>query len=85
MTPTSAHCCCHERSDHCLSGGGQALQREGGWPHGIFVEVGLVAEAERRVPRFELLYTSEEADDVAVFGVRGHPVPGSRREGWRAG
>ncbi|HSS10849.1 MAG TPA: hypothetical protein VLL25_13250 [Acidimicrobiales bacterium] len=24
-------------------------------------------------------------DDVAVLGVRGHPVPGSRREGWRAG
>src|SRR5262249_27388602 len=27
----------------------------------------------------------EEANDIAVLGVRGHPVPGSRREGWRAG
>ena len=27
----------------------------------------------------------EEADDLAVLGVRGHPVPGSRREGRRAG
>src|SRR5512135_2494400 len=23
--------------------------------------------------------------DIAVLGIRGHPVPGSRREGWRAG
>src|SRR5262249_7713303 len=41
--------------------------------------------AERRVPRFELLRALEEADDLAVLGVRGHPVPESRREGWRAG
>jgi hypothetical protein len=27
----------------------------------------------------------EEADDIAVLGMRGHPVPESRREGWRAG
>jgi hypothetical protein len=27
----------------------------------------------------------EEADDLAVFGVRGHSVPGSRREDRRAG
>jgi hypothetical protein len=26
-----------------------------------------------------------EADDLAVLGMRGHPVPESRREGWRAG
>jgi len=52
---------------------------------GAFVEVRLVAEAERRVPRVELLRALEEADDIAVLGIRGHPVPGSRREGWRAG
>src|SRR3989441_13094944 len=33
----------------------------------------------------ELVRALEEADDIAVLGVRGHPVPGSRREGWRAG
>src|SRR5438034_9121279 len=82
---SSAHRFLHERADPCLFGGGQLLQREGGRPHGAFVEVRLVAEAERRVPRFELLRTLEEADDIAVLGVRGHPVPGFRREGWRAG
>ena len=35
--------------------------------------------------RLELLRALEEADDLAVLGIRGHPVPGSRREGWRAG
>src|SRR5918997_2308546 len=75
----------HERADLCLFGGGQLLQREGGRPHGAFVEVRLVAEAERRVPRLELLGALEEADDLAVLGVRGHPVPGFRQEGWRAG
>src|SRR5712691_7150909 len=34
---------------------------------------------------FELLRALEEADDLAVLGIRGHPVPESRREGWRAG
>src|SRR3989441_7227743 len=75
----------HERVDPCLFGGSQVLQREGDGPHGTFVEVRLVAEAERRVPRLELVRALEEADDIAVPGVRGHPVPGSRREGWRAG
>src|SRR5215213_2057176 len=81
----SAHRLLHQRDDPCLFGGGQLLEREGGRPHGAFVEVRLVAEAERRVPRFELLRALEEADDIAVLGIRGHPVPGSRREGWRAG
>src|SRR5919108_3164877 len=81
----SAHRFLHERADLCLFGGGQLLQREGGWPHGAFVEVRLVAEAERRIPRLELLRALEEADDIAVLCVRRHPVPGSRREVWRAG
>jgi hypothetical protein len=34
---------------------------------------------------FELLRALEEADDLAVLGIRGHPVPESRLEGWRAG
>src|SRR5215218_8985995 len=81
----SAHRSLHERADLCLLGGGQLLQREGGRPHGAFVEVRLVAEAERRVPRVELLRALEEADDLAVLGIRRHPVPGFRREVWRAG
>jgi hypothetical protein len=32
-----------------------------------FVEVRLVAEAKRRIPRFELLSILEEADDVAAL------------------
>ena len=82
---SSAHRFLHERADPCLFGGGQLLQREGGRPHGAFVEVRLVVEAERRVPRVELLRALEEADDLAVLGIRGHPIPGFRREGWRAG
>src|SRR5438309_3490316 len=75
----------HEGADPCLFGGSQLLQREGGRPHVAFVEVRLVAEAERCVPCLELLRVLEEADDLAVLGVRGHPVPESRRESWRAG
>src|SRR5712692_4687148 len=80
-----AHRFLHERSDSCLFGASQPLQREGIRPHGAFVEVRLVAKAERRIPRFELPRWLEEADDLAVLGIRGHPVPESRREGWRAG
>src|SRR2546426_1752595 len=85
--PSLAHSFFHECDDPCLFGGSQRLQREGGRPHGAFVEVRLVAEAERRVPGLELLGCLEEADDLAVLagrGIRGHPVPESRREGWRA-
>src|SRR3990170_5002336 len=84
-TPASAHRFLHERADPCLFGGSQLLQREGDRPQGAFVEVRRVAEAERRVPRAELLRALEEADDFAVLGIRGHPVPGFRREGRRAG
>src|SRR5512132_3463416 len=70
----SAHRLLHERDDLRLFGCGQLLQREGGGPHGACVEVRLVAEAERRVPGVELLGALEEADDLVVPGVRGHPV-----------
>src|SRR5205823_4781108 len=43
------------------------------------------AEAECRVPRLELLPGLEEANDLAVLGIRGHPIPEFRREGRRAG
>src|SRR5688572_29116851 len=81
----STHRFLHECADPCLFGGGQLLQREGGRPHVAFVEVRFVAEAECRVSRFELLRTLEEADDFTVPGIRGHPVPGFRREDWRVG
>src|SRR6184192_4745108 len=81
----SAHRFLDEHADSCLFGGSQRLQREGDRPHGAFVEVRRVAEAERRVPRLELLRGLEEADDLAILGIRGHPVPEFRREGWRAG
>src|SRR5437660_1224094 len=84
-TSSSAHRFLHERADPCRVRGGQLLQREGDRPHGAFVEVRLVAEAECRISRLELLRTLEEADDIAIFGIRGHSVPGSRRQCWRAG
>ena len=81
----SAHRFLHELADPCLFSGSQLLQREGDRPQGAFVEVRAVVEAERRVPRLELVRGLEEADDLAVLGIRGHPVPELRREGWRAG
>src|SRR6266571_6772763 len=79
-----AHRFLNEHGDPCHFGGSQSLQRIGGWPHVAFVEVRLVAEAERRVPRLELRRCLEEADDLIVLGIRRHPIPESRREGWRA-
>src|SRR5437660_7475833 len=79
-----AHCLLHERGDPCLFGGSQLRQRKGVRPHEAFVEVRFVAEAERRVPRLELLAGLEEADDLVVLGVGGHSVPESRRKGWHA-
>src|SRR5438094_3481597 len=84
-TFSCSHRFLHERADPCLVGGGQLRQSEGGRPHGAFIEVRLVAEAERRVPGLELLRALEEADDLAVLGISGHPVPESRRELRRAG
>src|SRR3989454_12835342 len=63
----------HERGDPCLFGGSQPLQREGDRPHGAFVEVRLVAEAERRVPRLELVCALEEADNMASLAYAGIP------------
>src|ERR671916_64872 len=74
----------HELADPRLFGGAQLLQREGDRPHGALVEVRRVVEAERRVPRVELLGALKVADDLAVLvGVGGHPVPGLGREGGR--
>src|SRR4029453_12596604 len=73
-----------ERADLLLIGGGQPLQRERGGPHGALIEVRCFLEAERRVPRLELVRTLEEADDLVVLGVRGHPVPGLGRKARRA-
>src|ERR687897_745189 len=84
--PCSARRPLYERADPRLLGGGQLLKREGGRPHDALVEVRRVVEAERRVPRVELLGALVVAADLAVLvSVGGHPVPGFRREGWRAG
>src|ERR1051325_6282730 len=69
----STHRFLHERADLCLFGSSQLVQRESDWPHSTVVEVRSVAEAERRISRFELLRALEEADDLAVCGIRGHP------------
>src|SRR5262245_3038325 len=81
----SAHCFLHERANPCLLGGGELFQREGRRPHGAFIEIRLVAEAQRCVSGLELRRTLEETDHVTVLGIRGHPVPEPRREDWRAG
>src|SRR6185437_5027042 len=64
---------------------GQLRQRERGRPHRAVVELRRLVEAKCRVPRLELLRALEEADDLAVEGVRGHAVPRSRRQRWRGG
>src|SRR5687768_13770107 len=86
LDQSSTHRFLHERADLCLFCGGQLLQREGGRPHGAFVEVRDVVEAERRVPRLELVRSLEEADDLAILvSICRHPVPGFRRQVWRTG
>src|SRR5437870_3908010 len=81
----SAHRFLHERADLRLVGSGQLRQREGDRPHGAFVELRAVVEAEHRVPLLELPRVAEEADDLAVLGIGGHPVPRFRREIWSRG
>src|SRR4029453_2637800 len=82
---SSAHRLLHEGGDLLLVGGGQLRQRERGRPHGAVVEVRRVLEAERRVPLAVLRRAVEEADDLALLGVRGHPVPALRPQGRRTG
>src|SRR5687767_3256876 len=85
IVDTLSHRFLDERADLRLFGGGQLLQREGRRPHGSFVELRIVVEPERRVPRLELRRGCEETDDLAVLvGVGGHPVPRLRREARRA-
>src|SRR6266852_4788088 len=65
-------------ADLFLDGGAEPLQGKGGWPDVTVVEVCSVLETERRVSRLELLPALEEADNLAVLGICGHPVPGFR-------
>src|SRR5260221_940207 len=78
----SAHRFLHELADPCLFSGSQLLQRERDRPQGAFVEVRSVLEAERPLPRLGLVRGLAEADDPAVLGRPGHPVPDRRPEGW---
>ena len=82
---SSGHRFLHQRGDLRLFGGGQLLHRESDRPHGAFVEVRRMHEAERRVPRLESLRALEETDDLAVLGIGGHPVPEPRRDARRGG
>src|SRR5262245_15343680 len=58
----SAHRLLHESDDPLLVGSSQLLQREVGRPHVAVVEICLVAETERGVPRLELVRALVEAD-----------------------
>src|SRR5262245_49485525 len=49
-----AHRFLHELRDPCLGDGGQLRQSEARRPHGSFVELRVLVEAERRIPRLEL-------------------------------
>src|SRR5690348_2729888 len=81
----SAHRALHEGGDLRLGRGIQRLHCERRRPHLAVVERGLVAEAERRVARLELLRVLEEAQDVAIVRVGGHPVPEARYKARRGG
>src|SRR5437667_7331580 len=72
-TQSSAHRFLHQRADPCLFGGSQLLQREGGRPHGAFVEVRRVHEAERRVPRLELLRAWKKQTTLPSLAYAGMP------------
>src|SRR5258708_2722212 len=69
----SAHRFLHELADPCLFSGSQLLQREGDRPQGAFVEVRAVVEAERRVPRLELVRGLEEATTLPSLAYAGIP------------
>src|SRR6185437_1803487 len=77
---SSAHRLLHQRADLLLVARGQLRQCVGDRPHGAVVELRAVVEPEHRVPLLELPRVAEEADDLDLPGVRGHPVPGLRRE-----
>src|SRR4029077_4428274 len=81
----SAHRLLHERPDLCLVGCGQFRERECDRPHGALVELRAVVEADHRVPLLELPRVAEETDDLAVLGLRRHPIPGLRHEVWPGG
>ncbi|CAG7657922.1 hypothetical protein SBRY_90085 [Actinacidiphila bryophytorum] len=83
--PSSAHRPLHQCSDPPLHFWCDLGQGKTGRPHHSLVQLRLVAEPERRVARLELLRALEEADDLAVQGVGGHPVPELRREDRGAG
>src|ERR1700730_15731067 len=76
--PSSARRSLDKLADLFLDGGRERLQGKGGWPDVPVVEVCSVLETERRVSRLELLPALEEADNLAVLGIRRHPVPGFR-------
>src|SRR5690606_35460511 len=66
--------------DRFFLGGVDPYDGVGGGPHVAVVEAGVTAEAEREVPLTVDLGAPEEADDLAVLGVGGLPVPQAGRQ-----
>src|SRR5258708_12632998 len=71
----SVHRFLHELADPCLFSGSQLLQHEGDRPQGAFVEVRAVVEAERRVPRLELVPGLEKAPPLPILTNPSPPPP----------
>src|SRR5437879_4738904 len=80
----SAHRFLHERADPCLVGGGQLLQREGDRPQVPSSRFALSLKPKVAYLALNLCALWKKQTTLPVLGVRGHPVPGSRPEGWRA-
>src|SRR5207249_5326238 len=76
--PSSARRSLDQLADLFLDVCSEPLKGKRGWPDVSVVEVCSVLETERCVSRLELLPALEKADNLAVLGVRGHPVPGFR-------
>src|SRR6266542_2410580 len=80
LCPASAHRLLHERGDPLLVGGRELRQEPSARPHGALFEIGRLVEPKRRVPLLVLRGRLKEANDFALLGVGGQPVPGPRDE-----
>src|SRR3990172_5479491 len=85
VSSSSARRFLHELGEPGFDAGGQLGHGEGHRPHLAIVDPGVRLEAERRVPHLELRGGLEETDDLAVPGVRRHPVVRPRHERRRGG
>jgi hypothetical protein len=84
-SPSSTYRFLHKAGDFCLYSGDQVRHREGNWLHGALVEVCLVLKAECRISCLEFRCALEEAGNIPIPSIRGHPVSESGRESWCVG